>query len=111
MINLETARKSEDLIVVSAKLTFRRTDDGGKANPITSGYRPNHAFGKLENSKNISFYIGEIQFRDKEFIYPGETSIVTVIFLKVGGIEKYLSPGRHWYIYEVPRLVAEGEII
>ena len=111
MINLEIARKSDDLIVVSAKLTFKGTNEGGKSNPIRSGYRPNHSFEKLENNKHVSFYIGEIQFNDKEFIYPGETAIVTVIFLKAGGIEEYLIPGRQWYLYEVPRLIAEGEIL
>jgi hypothetical protein len=111
MINLETARKSEGLIVVSAKLSFRTTAEGGKSNPIRSGYRPNHSFEKLADNKNTSFYIGEVQFNHKEFIYPGETSIVTVIFLKAGDIEKYLTPGGRWYVYEVPRLVAEGEIL
>ena len=111
MINLKTSRKSEHLIIVSAKLTFKATAEGGKSNPIRSGYRPNHCFEKLENNKNPGFYIGEVQFNDKEFIYPGETSIVTVIFLKAGDIEKHLTPGRRWYVYEVPQLVAEGEIL
>lgn len=111
MINLQTAQKSEDLIVVSAKLIFKSTDEGGKSNPIRSGYRPNHSFEEWENNKNRNFYIGEIQFDDMEFIYPGESSVVTVIFMKAGGIEKYLIPGRRWYIYEVPRLVAVGEIL
>lgn len=111
MIDLQTARKSKDLIVVSAKLIFRATTEGGKSNPIRSGYRPNHSFEKLENNIDRVFYIGEVQFGDKEFIYPGETSIVTVIFMKTGGIENYLTLGPRWYLYEVPRLVAEGEII
>jgi hypothetical protein len=111
MINLETARKSNELIIVSAKVIFITTGEGGKSNPIRSGYRPNHTFEKLVNNKSTSFYIGEVQFSEKEFIYPGETSIVTVIFLKAGDIEKYLAPGHQWYLYEGHRLVAEGEIL
>lgn len=111
MLNLDTARKSDDLIVVDAKLTFRKTEEGGRSNPVRSGYRPNHSFEKLENNKNVSFFIGEVQFDNKEFVYPGETAFVKVIFFKAGGVEEYLTPGRRWYIYEVPRFVAEGEIL
>ena len=111
MLDLETARKSEDLIVVNAQLTLKATAEGGKSNPIHSGYRPNHSFEKLENIKNTSFYIGEVQFNDKECIFPGETSVVTVIFMRVPGIDKYLTPGHQWYVYEGSRLVAEGEIL
>jgi hypothetical protein len=111
MIDLETARRNKELIVVSAKLTFRSTAEGGKSNPIRSGYRPNHSFEKLSDERRTTFYIGEVQFNNKELIYPGDTNVVTVIFLKAGNIEKYLTQGRRWYLYEVPRLIAEGEIL
>ena len=55
--------------------------------------------------------MGEVQFDDQEFIYPGETKNVTVKFWKFGDIEKYIKVEQKWFIYEGPRLVAEAEIV
>lgn len=41
---------------------------------------------------------------------PGETKIVTVRFLRHPLIEQFIKVGQKWFIYEVPRLVAEGVI-
>jgi hypothetical protein len=40
-----------------------------------------------------------------------ERHLVTVAFLRLPIVEKYIQAGRNWWIYEAPRLVAEGEII
>ena len=99
------------LIIVKAKIYLKTTEEGGRTNGIKSGYRPNHAFEKPNDIKNIKTFVGDIQFDDQEFIEPGETKIVTVRFLKMPQIEKHIKLGQKWFIYEVPRLVAEGEII
>ena len=62
-------------------------------------------------TNKINYHIGEIQFDNREYIYPGETALVTVIFLKLGSIERFLIPGQKWFVYEGARLVAEGEIL
>lgn len=80
-------------------------------NGIKSGYRPNHAFEQPQDIRNIKTFIGDIQFDGQEFIEPGQTKIVTVRFLKMPQVEKYIKVGQKWFIYEVPRLVAEGEIV
>jgi len=98
-------------IIIKAKITFNTTEEGGKKRGIKPGYRPNHAFEKTDNIKLLRTYIGEIDFVNKESIQPGETSIVTVRFLKIPEIEKYMRVGQKWFIYEVPKLIAEGEII
>lgn len=59
----------------------------------------------------MRFYIGDIQFDDQELMKPGETKIGTVRFLRNQGVEQFINVGQRWLIYEVPRLVAEGEII
>lgn len=111
ILDIKKARQNEELIIIKAKVTFKTPEEGGKSNPITTGYRPNHAFEKPIDIRNIKTYIGEIQFFDQKFLYPGESKIVTVVFSKFGDITKYLIVGRKWFIYEVPRLVAEGEIL
>ena len=111
MIELSEALQNDQLIIVSARITFKSTNDGGRAGPVAPGYRPNHAFEKYGVDKQINYHIGEIQFDEREYIYPGETALVTVIFLKLGSIERFLIPGQKWFVYEGARLVAEGEIL
>ncbi|MBL7730819.1 MAG: hypothetical protein JNM88_06540 [Chitinophagaceae bacterium] len=90
---------------------MKTAKEGGRASGIKSGYRPNHVFKQPKDIRNVETFIGDIQFDQQEFIQPGETRIVTVRFLKMPLVEKYIKVGQKWFIYEVPRLVAEGEII
>lgn len=102
---------TNDLIIVKAKIYLKPTEEGGRTTGFKSGYRPNHTFHQPKDIKNIQTFIGDIQFTDQEFIEPGETKIVTVRFLRNKIIEKFISVGQKWFIYEVPRLVGEGEIL
>ena len=102
---------TDDLIIVKAKIYLLTPEEGGRKTGIKSGYRPNHVFEKSNNIKEIHAYIGEFQFSDQDIIQPGQTKIVTVRFLRNPVVEKYIKVGQKWFIYEVPRLVAEGEII
>ena len=102
---------TNDLIIVKAKIYLKTTKEGGRMSGIKSGYRPNHAFEHPKDIRNIKTFIGDIQFDDQEFIEPGETKIVTVRFLKMPQVENYIKVGQKWFIYEVPRLVAEGKIV
>lgn len=100
-----------DLIIVKAKIYLKTLEEGGRTTGIKSGYRPNHAFEQPKDIKTIKTYIGDIQLDEQEFIEPGETKIVTVRFLRNPVVEQYIHIGQKWFIYEVPRLVAEAEII
>jgi translation elongation factor EF-Tu-like GTPase len=100
-----------DLIIVEARIYFKTSKEGGRNSGIKSGYRPNHVFEQPKDLKNIRTYIGDILFDEQELIQPGETKIVTVRFLRNPIVEQYIKVGQRWFIYEVPRLVAEGEII
>lgn len=102
---------TNDLIIVKAKIYLKTPEEGGRRAGIKSGYRPNHAFEQPKDIRNLHAYIGDIQFDDQEFIQPGETKTVTVRFLRNPIVEQYIKVGQKWFIYEVPRLVAEGEII
>lgn len=103
--------RTDDLIIVKAKITMKTTEEGGQQSGFKSGYRPNHVFELPDNLRNLKAYIGDIQFDDQELIQPVETKIVTVRFLKMPQVEKYLSVGRKWYINEAARTVGFGEIL
>jgi translation elongation factor EF-Tu-like GTPase len=101
----------DDLIIVKAKITMKATGDGGRIAGFKSGYRPNHVFELPSDLKKLHAYIGDIQFDDQELIEPGETKIVTVRFLKVPEIEKYINAGQKWFLNEGARTVGFGEIL
>lgn len=100
-----------DLIIVKAKITMKKTKEGGRKFGFTSGYRPNHVFELPDELKNLKTYIGDIQFEDQEFIKPGETKVVIVRFLKVPEVKKYIQVGRKWFINEASETLGFGEIL
>jgi translation elongation factor EF-Tu-like GTPase len=102
---------TDDLIIVKAKITMKTTEEGGRQSGLKSGYRPNHVFELPDHIRNLKTYIGDIQFDDQELIQPGETKTVTVRFLKIPGIEKYLHVGQKWLINEAARTLGVGEIL
>ena len=103
--------RTDDLIIVKAKIKMKTTEEGGRQSGFKSGYRPNHVFELPDDIRNLKTYIGDIQFDDQELIQPGETKIVTVRFLKTPGIEKYIHVGQKWFINEAARTLGVGEIL
>ena len=101
----------QDAISIKAKICLKTTDEGGRISGIRTGYRPNHVFEKTEDNKFFQTYIGEIQFDQQEIIELGESKNVTVKFLRLWEIEKYLSVGQKWFIFEGSKLVGDAEII
>ena len=100
-----------DLIIVRAKIHLRATAEGGRKTGFKSGYRPNHVFERKNDGQILQTYVGDILFDHSDLVEPGTIEIVTVRFLKIPEIEKYIRVGQKWWIYEVPRIVAEGEIL
>lgn len=90
---------------------MKTTEEGGRQSGFKSGYRPNHVFELPNNLKNLKTHIGDIQFDDQELIEPGETKVVTVRFLKMPEVEKYISVGQKWFINEAARTLGFGEIL
>jgi hypothetical protein len=103
-------RESLSTITVRAKLRLKTTAEGGRQNGIKTGYRPNHVF-EYVNDKWKSGWIGEITFDETEWIQLGEDRIVTVRFISNTEFEKYMYPGRRWWLHEGLKLVGEAEII
>lgn len=100
-----------NILLITARIYLRLTSEGGRQSPIKSGYRPNHVFELQQDLRRLQTYIGEIRFNDVPLIYPGDIHLVTIAFLRMPQVEKHLQPGKKWWIYEVPKLVAEGEIL
>lgn len=103
--------RADDLIIVKAKITMKTTSEGGRQHGFKSGYRPNHVFELPDDLQKLTTYVGEIQFDDQELIEPGETKIVTVRFLKMPQVEKYIKVGQKWFINEAARTLGYGEIL
>ncbi|MBN8878196.1 MAG: hypothetical protein J0I32_11660 [Sphingobacteriales bacterium] len=100
-----------DLIIVKASISMKKTEDGGRKTGFLSGYRPNHVFEMPVNSSPLKTYIGDIQFEGQELFYPGETKIVTVRFLRQSAVEKYICVGQKWFINEGARTIGFGEVL
>ena len=103
--------RTDDLIIVKAMITMKTTAEGGRQHGFKSGYRPNHVFELPDDLRNLTTYIGDIQFDGQELLEPGETKIVTVRFLKMPQVEKYIKVGQKWFINEAARTIGFGEIL
>ena len=95
---------------VQAKVTLRTTLEGGRQTGIKTGYRPNHVF-EYKDGKFLNTHMGEILFDHDKVILPGETAFVTVCFVDIPEMEKYITVGRNWFLHEGGRLVGHVEII
>lgn len=100
-----------NLIIVKAKITMKSTEEGGRQFGFKSGYRPDHVFELPDDFKKLKTYAGDIQFDDQALIQPGETKVVTVRFLKVPEVEKYMNVGQKWFINEAESTLGFGEIV
>ena len=98
-------------IEIQAELHLYPTDNGGKEHGIRTGYRPNHVLEYSPNSSDFpTTYIGQIDF-DKDRIYPGETEIVKVTFIRHEKLEENLINGKIWWIHEGPRKVGQAKVL
>lgn len=92
-------------LTIEAEFTLIPTDEGGREHPVCSGYRPNHKFDEK------SYYIGQIEFTDDAWHYPGETNPVTIKFLISPGLEDRIQEGFKWEITEGRHLIGRGIVL
>lgn len=93
---------------VLARVSFLPTDEGGRREPCSGLYRPNHNFGGPDGRE---FYIGQLQIPPGEVVRPGETRTLEIVFLNSRGLSEVLHLGRRWRIQEGGRLVASAEVL
>ena len=102
---------SKHLIKVNAVFRLTPTNEGGRKSGIISGYRPNHVFEYQENGEMVEAFMGDIQFDHPKILEPGIEQRVVVRFLLAQRIERFLEPGREWFIHEAPTKVGTARII
>ena len=71
----------KELFLVKAKLKLIPTEDGGRKNGISTGYRPNHVFEYNEWNQILQTFIGDVILDEQTSIEPGEEKEVTIRFL------------------------------
>ncbi|MNH97299.1 hypothetical protein D3C81_724190 [compost metagenome] len=98
------------MFIVKARIRLTSTENGVRKTGIISGYRPNHVFEYTSEAKVYQFFTGDIYF-EGEKLMPGEETIATVRLHLTKQVEKYLTKGRKWWLYEVPNLIGEAEIL
>lgn len=94
--------KSPDL---KAEITFLTTGNGGRSNPVCSGYRPNHDFG-IEGMLNDAHH----EYAEVEWVHPGDTARAELWLLAPEYQAGRLFPGFKFTVQEGPRVVAHGVV-
>lgn len=95
-------------VTVSAVIYLLPEQEGGKENPVTTGYSPNHNFIGPGN-RNVC--MGRIRIENDEWIYPGHERKVQIDFMLIKEYATYLKSGFAWGIQEGGRYVGNGRVI
>jgi len=96
---------SGELILIEASVTLLKSDEGGREHPITDRYRPNHNFDFPDQNR---MFIGQFDMSENEWIYPGETNLVTISFLNSIGLREKLIPNCEWKLQEGTHIVGKA---
>ena len=119
------------MIIPETKITilfkFLSTENGGRKNGLTTGYRPNVVFNFTEEMLNLYktvengyFLPGEIRtlnadvmfiFTHDRWIQPGEIIECKIGIYNPGGVSKFFIPGNFLFAREGGRIIGIGNII
>jgi translation elongation factor EF-Tu-like GTPase len=89
---------------IEVKVRFLSTEDGGRNNPIYSGYRPQ--FTVAPNMQTS----GEHQFLQKDIVYPGEEASANILFIAPEHHPKTLWVGKEMEVKEGSRLIGNAVV-
>ena len=104
LVNITRINKGEPDFL--AKVTYLKTEKGGRQGYARSGYRPHI---KFDGRKELTS--GEQLFIDKEKVFPGDTVVAEIRIVGVDFFKNYLFVGQHFEVAEASHLVGHGEII
>lgn len=88
-----------------ATLHYKTAAEGGRKNPVRSGYRPQVKFSFDTMSTS-----GQQIFIDKEIVFPGETVTAGIIMLSAPHFENRLEEGINFDIMEGRLVLGTGTI-
>ena len=89
-----------------AEVRFKTTAEGGRENPVFTGYRPQIKFSFTKWTTS-----GEHSFLNVEKVNPGETAIASIKLLSPHFFEKSLNEGMEFEILEGTKSCATGKLI
>jgi elongation factor Tu len=95
---------SETTYNLKAIITLFPTDQGGRKNPVYTGYRPSFAFNTEK------YYSGEIRLIARKELQPGQTSKAYIRLLPAKTIRKNLKPADAFRITEGNKTIGSGII-
>jgi elongation factor Tu len=96
--------KGEIIYDLKATITLFPTDQGGRKNPVYSGYRPSFAFNTEK------YYSGELRLIARKELRPGQTSKAHIRLLPAKTIRKNLKPAHAFRISEGNKTIGIGII-
>lgn len=100
-------------IYVLANVQLIATKDGGRAEPVTTGYTASSSFASSNSGGKAPrvTYAGRFQLNQDQWLYPGSSAEVIVSFRNGNEAANVIQPGRRWAIHEHGRLIGHGEVI
>ena len=90
---------------IEARISFLKTEEGGRAGPAKSGYRPSHDFG-LPGTLNDAAH----EYIDQEWVAPGESALANIWLLVPEYQTGRLNQGFEFTVQEGKRVVGHGVI-
>ncbi|NHA05719.1 elongation factor Tu [Mucilaginibacter sp. HC2] len=88
-----------------AELKYLTTEEGGRATPARSGYRPQLKFGFAEMQTS-----GRQIFIGRDMVYPGEKVIAEITIIAVPFFAGKLYSGLQFEFREGARIIGTGTI-
>ncbi len=96
---------------IRAHIHFLSTEEGGRSNPIFSGYRPPLNFGSRGPSGEPMLNDGIVLLDDRDRVLPGEECDVRIWLLHPEMVTVDIEPGLQFAVTEGPRkLVGRGVV-
>lgn len=89
---------------IEAEITFLTTEEGGKKQPVFSGYRPQFFV------EGQDFVVVHEFFDVVEPVYPGQTAMAYLSFTYPEYLIKVLHVGKEFLIREGQKVVARGKV-
>ena len=92
------------MVEIVARVYILKTEQGGRASPVFSGYRPNLCFDEI-------FTDCAVLLKDQERLSPGDEGTIILRLLHPENVRKYLKPNQQFSLNEGLRKIATGEIL